>query len=204
MNTSLHQRSGEQALRDPYDAVVSSPPGVIDCSFCPATIHTDAVYHRMIVGMNEDGASSTTDAARTVEEVSELCICSECYPRIDVLMDGFLERLWNARQPDLSLAVPSGAPAETEPSLADTQPLILPGVTLTTPFGPVSGETVDVASQIIELARRVYEQSPEGFLLGLVVGRLLASGLSEDDIHGIVTASVHAAIGPAPTEGASS
>lgn len=192
MTLSLHQRSGEQALREP-PTETTPPPSLqpIDCSFCTGTIPTDVTYHRMIVGMNEDGAASAIDAARTVEEVSEMCICKDCYPRVDILMDGFLERLWEARRPDLTVDISEPKP-EPAAELGDTQRVTLPEV-FATPYGPTSADSVALGAEILSLARQGYPPSPEGFLLGLVVGRLLAAGLSENDIHGIVAASVQTA-----------
>ncbi len=218
---SLHQRSGEQALREAPNPATPLPAAEpLDCHFCPNVIAAGATFHRMIVGMNLEGPMGHVP---TVEEVSELNLCSDCYPRIDALMDGFLERLWEARKPDLSLAEPETEPlnpaernqleglydhifdggdpaellgpptppSERSPALSDTQRVTMPEV-FSTPYGLVDSEHVHFAEEMIAVARRAYSPSPVGFMLGIVVGQLLQAGLTVDDIQSLVERAAEA------------
>ena len=153
-----------------------------DCSFCRRAISPSEIYHRVTVGMNEDGPSSERHAV-TVEEVSELVVCATCHPRVSVVLDGFLERLWDMMiEPEPEpYAMASDDLPPSEPTLPA---LSLPSLKF--PLNLLSSDVQVLSEEMLALAARAFPASPAGFTLGLAVGRFVSAGLSSDDIHLLV------------------
>lgn len=57
---------------------------------------------------------------------------------------------------------------------------------IATPLGFTSTELARAGEEIMAVAVRAYPESAEGFVLGIVIGRLIAEGLTPDEIHGLV------------------
>jgi len=160
-------------------AAPAAPPG--PCDFCHATIDPDAIYHRLTVGLNADG-QTPYEISRHVEEVSEMLICSKCVREVEPVVDRMLEGLWRLRKDDphslaaQHLTVTMDEPERSEPAEQ----------AFATPYGLTDATAVAAGAEMLAVAARAYPSSPEGFALGIVVGRLLREGLDASDIHGLV------------------
>lgn len=168
-----HESSGGEHLRTPFPLPEPSP---LECDFCRSVIAEDALYHRVTIGLNEEGPEGATSPGPTVEEVSELLTCLCCQPRVEAAVDGLLERLWALRDAD----------ASEEDRAPETLPEMDAPATYSTPFGLTTQALVDIGDEMLAVAARAHQGSPEGFALGVVFGRMLQSGHSVADIESTV------------------
>lgn len=169
----------------PLDATHEPPrpslPTSEECDFCRRTIASTETYHRVTVGMNEDGESSAHHPI-TVEEVSELVACVACQPAVSAVLDGFLDRLWTMRRDSQPIGEMSSD--DLPPSEPTVPAFSLPAVEF--PFNLVSADAQRHVDQMLELAAQAFPPSPESFTLGVAVGRFVAAGLDPADIHTLV------------------
>lgn len=137
------------------------------CNFCHREIAPHESFHRITVGMNEEGPGGTFSlASSTVEEVSELFVCKACHPAIDTLVNRFLAALWARIQPRSDALPPPEA--------------------IATPYGLTTPDAVAAGAEMLAVAARAYPASPEGFALGVIVGKLAREGLTTEQIGGLV------------------
>lgn len=163
-----------EAARAPEPSI-EPPHAASACDFCHRGIGIAEAFHRVTIGMNDDGPAAA--AGSTVEETSEMLVCAECRPAVDASVDRFLEELWKLR-----LGTAEQKPPEP-PALPTER---FSGRLVSTPYGIVSPELVAVGIEMLETAARANPQSPEGFALGIVVGRLQSFGLTNAEVHGLV------------------
>lgn len=57
---------------------------------------------------------------------------------------------------------------------------------ISTPFGLTGPQYVQMSQEMMDIAARAYPPSPEGFALGVIVGRMQAAGIDAAGIHYVV------------------
>lgn len=63
-------------------------------------------------------------------------------------------------------------------------------MTFVSPFGEPTEETVALAEQMMALAVRACPLAPEGFALGVVIGRLQQRGIGAVEVHRLVNVAL--------------
>lgn len=60
-----------------------------------------------------------------------------------------------------------------------------------TPLGLTTTEAAEAGAEMMAIAARIHPDSPEGFTLGIVIGRLLSAGLDANDIRELVEVTLN-------------
>lgn len=86
----------------PLGPIVASATESLDCDLCRRVLARGDGYHRVTVGMDDQPSHVGSPVSRdsTVEEVSELVVCTGCEPAVSIRVERLLTELWDLRRPD--------------------------------------------------------------------------------------------------------